>query len=456
MAEQAGWAERLRADARAIFAAGVAAVEPRGLVREHLRKHAGGLTGRVRIAAVGKAAIAMANGALEMLGERIESGVIIAPPGPAARRSGGPADADGAVGVSEAVAPATLAVFEGGHPIPNEAGVAGARAILDMARGMGAEDSLLCLISGGGSALMTLPLGALSLGDVQASTDLLLRAGATIGDLNCFRKHVDRLKGGRLAAAAAPARVVALVLSDVVGDPLDVIASGPVSPDPTTFADARAVLERFEVYERVPAAVRAHLEAGLAGELEESPKAGDACFDRVETTVVGSNRMAAEAALEAARARGYDARVATTGLTGEARVVGADLAAAGTAIARGERDLAPPACVISAGETTVTVRGTGRGGRNQELALGAAVALAGTERVLVASMGTDGVDGPTDAAGAWADGRSRARAEALGIDLDERLAMNDSHRVFAALDDLIVTGPTGTNVMDLMLVLAIS
>lgn len=377
----------------------------------------------------------MAAGAVEVLGEAVTGGVIVAPAG------------------STSGAPLGLRVFEGGHPIPNAEGVRGAEAIHELAVGLGDADVLLGLVSGGGSALMTLPPAGVKLADLKRTTEILLRAGATIEELNAVRKHLDRLKGGRLAAAAAPARVVALILSDVVGDPLDVIASGPVSPDPRTFADAWAVLDRLGVVSALPESVVSHLESGLAGRAEESPKPGDPCFERVEARVIGSNRLAAAAALETALERGYAARLLSTELVGEAREVGADLAALGRAILNGNHELTAPACLVGAGETTVRVTGRGRGGRNQELVLGASLELAGSERLLVASMGTDGIDGPTDAAGAFADGQTHGRAGALGIDLGERLDENDSYSVFGALDDLIVTGPTGTNVMDLMLIL---
>ncbi len=427
------WQTQLRTDAQAIFEAAVRAVEPRGLVREHLEsENVTGPNGRVWIVAVGKAAAAMATGAVEVLGERIAGGVLIAPPG----TTGG--------------LPAGLEVFEGGHPIPNQEGVRGATRIRDLAAGLSADETLLCLISGGGSALMTLPPEGVPLADVRIATEALLRAGATIDELNCVRKHLDQLKGGRLAAVASPARVEALILSDVVGDPLDVIASGPVSPDPTTFEDAWRVLEARGSSASVPDSVRRCLEAGRAGGSPDSPKEGDACFERVSAAIVGSNRIAADAALDAAESRGYAAWLLTTEATGEATGVGRELAA----LARDLRaETKVRSCLIAAGETTVTVTGKGLGGRNQELVLGAALELNGTEGILVASMGTDGIDGPTDAAGAMADGESVARASALGISLRERLADNDAYNAFGPLGDLIVTGPTGTNVMDLMLVL---
>ncbi len=445
----------LRADAEACLQAAVAAVEPEALTAGYLERHPkvfprlppsetlfrlppfGGTIGanQIAVAGVGKAAAAMARGARRVLGDRLSGGILIVPEGQVDEAPGG------------------FEVHGGGHPIPNDDGALGALHIHRLAAGLGAGDVLLCLISGGGSALMTLPPKDVTLAAVQATTEALLRSGATIGELNCVRKHLDQLKGGRLARLAHPARVVALVLSDVVGDPVDVIASGPVTADPTTFADAVAILERYGVWERVPAPVRRYLAGGLAGRAPESPKPGEPCFERVTTEVVGSNRLAADAALAEAYARGYATLLLTTWLSGEAREVGRVLAAVGREIQARGRPIAAPACVVAAGETTVTVRGAGRGGRNQEVALGAAFALEGAEGVLVASMGTDGIDGPTDAAGAVAGGATLARARRLGLDAGRALADNDAYPFFRATGDLIVTGPTGTNVMDVALVM---
>lgn len=423
----------LREDAVACLLAAVAAVDPARLVREHLAKQ--GHEGRVWLAGIGKAAGSMAAGAQAVLGERIAGGVLIAPEGVAVEL------------------PAGVRLFRGGHPIPNEQGARGAAAILELAADLGEGDRLLCLISGGGSALMSLPPEGVTLDEVRETTDLLLKAGATIQELNAVRKHLDLLKGGRLARAAAPARVEALILSDVIGDPLDVIASGPVSPDPTTFSDAVQVLEDRGLWDRVPLAVRSHLGRGLEGMEAETPGEGDACFERVRATIVGNNRLAAEAARAEAEHRGYRARLLTTLLSGEAREVGRVLAALGREIRCSGEPVEPPACWVAAGETTVTVVGDGKGGRNQELVLGAALELDGQDGIVVASLGTDGIDGPTDAAGALCDGSTVARGCAAGVDGRAALARNDAYGYFQALGDLIVTGPTGTNVMDVQVVL---
>ncbi|MFP3938756.1 MAG: glycerate kinase [Thermoanaerobaculia bacterium] len=443
-------ASTLRDDARACFQAGVAAVDPETLVRRFLEEHPDvvEVPGTIHLAAIGKAGLSMARGTHRVLGGRLAGGVLVVP-----QDQGLPEPGSGAL-------PAPLEVFHGGHPVPNDEGVRGAEAILALTEGLGEGDLLLCLISGGGSALMTLPPEDVPLEDVQAVTRNLLRAGATIGELNAVRKHLDRLKGGRLARLAAPSRVLALVLSDVVGDPLDTIASGPVSPDPTTFADAVRVLERRGLWPGgVPEAARRHLERGLDGREDESPAPGDPAFAGVTARVVGNNRLAAEAALAEATARGYATALLTTLVTGEAREVGRVLAALALEIARSGHPVAPPACLVAAGETTVTVTGEGRGGRNQEVALGAAVALdellggVDSTGVLVASLGTDGIDGPTDAAGAVATGDTLERARRLDLDARRALADNDAYPFFQALDDLLVPGPTGTNVMDVMLAL---
>lgn len=436
-------AKDLREDALACFRQAVAAVEPSRLVREHL---VDGLDGeRIKLVAVGKAAAAMTRGAIEALPKKIDEGVVIVPTEAAPK--------------TRADLPLEFAVYGGGHPEPNQEGVRGAEAIRKLAESLGVGDILLCLISGGGSALMSLPPEGLSLEDIVQTTRLLLRAGATIGELNSVRKHLDQLKGGRLAAAAFPARVHALVISDVVGDPLDVIASGPVTADPTTFEDALRVLERRGLLAKVPDAtvpdaVRVYLEQGVQGQHAESPKPGDPCFERTQAHIVGNNRLAADAALAEAERRGYEARLLSTTLTGEARDVGGQLADLAREARRGD-GAEGPVCLVASGETTVTVRGSGRGGRNQEVALGAALALSELEAegVLVASLGTDGVDGPTDAAGAIAYADTIDRAQKLGLDPHRALDDNDAYPFFEALGDLVRTGPTGTNVMDLMLVM---
>jgi len=422
-----------RADALACFDAALAAVEPTRLVAEALAGPAGQALGDgpVTLLGLGKAAAAMALGADRALGPRIAGGALAVP------KAAGPA-------------PGQLEVVRASHPVPDASSVAAGLALHARAAAAGPDDRLLLLVSGGGSALATLPPAGLRLADLPAVTGRLLLAGAPIGDLNAVRKHLDRLKGGRLARAAAPAPVLALVLSDVVGDPLDVIASGPVSPDPTTWADAISALRRHDAWQSAPPAVRDLLSRGVAGDLPDTPGPGDPCFDTVSVHTVGNARTAAEAARAEAARRGYHAEVVSCTVTGEAREVGRDLAR----LARDRLSGAAPrpACLVAAGETTVTVRGPGQGGRNQELALSAALALAGEPHVTIASLGTDGVDGPTDAAGAVVDGDTAALARQAGLDPAAALAANDSHTLLKTARAVVATGPTGTNVGDLALV----
>jgi hydroxypyruvate reductase len=342
---------------------------------------------------------------------------------------------------------------ECGHPVPDQRGVDGARRIAAIARGATGHDLVLCVISGGASALMPAPAPPITLEEKQAVTKLLLACGANIHEMNAVRKHISELKGGQLARLAAPATVVSLLLSDVIGDDLDVIGSGPTAPDPSTFAGAREILSRYGVWDPAPKSVRERLEGGIAGEIAETPKAGASVFKRTQNLVIGSNNLAVTAAADHARSLGLRTVVLSTFVEGETRDVARMHAAIAKEILASGRPVKPPACIISGGETTVRIRGTGLGGRNQEFALAAAIDLAGLDRVVVLSGGTDGTDGPTDAAGAMADGRTIARARRLGLDPARYLDNNDSYRFFDPLDGLLRTGPTNTNVMDVHVVL---
>ena len=310
------------------------------------------------------------------------------------------------------------------------------------------EDLIVCLISGGASALLPFPAPPVTLAEKQAVTRLLLHCGANIHEINCVRKHISRIKGGQLARLAYPATLVTLILSDVIGDDLDVIGSGPTAPDPTTFADARAILEKYRIWSKLPS-VRQILSSATA----ETPKPGDKTFRKTQNVIVGSNALAVDAAAHEARRLGFHTLVLSTFLEGEAREVARVHASIAKEIRTSGRPVKPPACVISGGETTVTVRGRGRGGRNQEFALAAALAIAGLRDTVILSAGTDGSDGPTVAAGAIADGTTIARAEALGHSAAAFLANNDSYSFFDALGDLVKTGPTGTNVADMQVIL---
>lgn len=438
----------LRSDLAHFQAAALTAVDPARAVDRFLRRDGPRLSiderlysltsaARVLLIAAGKAAMPMAASAARRLGERLSAGIVVTKYHHAAGYA----------------LPAALRVIEAGHPIPDAAGLAGAQAILSLLATTTADDLVLLLLSGGASALTPCPAGDLALADLQTLTDLLLRAGAPIGELNTLRKHLSRLAGGQLVRQAAPARLAALILSDVVGDPLTVIASGMTAPDPTTYADAADVLRRYALWEQTPPAIRRHLELGRAGQIAETPKPGDPVFADVYNVLIGSNRSAALAAVAAARARGYNALLLSTLIEGEAR----EVAKVGAALAKSIRlygePLAPPACLVWGGETTVTVRGAGQGGRNQELALAAALALEGVPGVALLALATDGTDGPTDAAGAIVDGQTAARARQAGWDAPRALAENNAYPCLEAAGTLLRTGPTGTNVNDLGIIL---
>jgi glycerate 2-kinase len=424
--------------------AALAAVEPGTAIRQHVHREGDVLVvaerhydldeyERVFVIGGGKAAAPMAAAIADFLSDRQSAGVVVTKYGHTNQKT------------SRQCSAADITIMEAGHPVPDENSMRGARAIADLARQATERDLVICLISGGGSALLTLPVPGLTLATLQSLTDALLRSGATINELNTVRKHCSLIKGGHLARLVAPATLVSLVLSDVVGDPLDVIASGPAVPDPTTTMDAQGVLERYGApwgFEP-PEGLRLH----------ETPKPGDPAFEGVQHIIVGSNRLAALAATERARQLGFCTLLLSTYVEGEAREVARVAAALAKGIRAHNDPVPPPACLVWGGETTVTMRGVGRGGRNQELALAAALALDGWPDVLVMALASDGTDGPTDAAGAIVTGNTAARARALGLDPLASLETNDSYPFFDSLGALIRTGPTGTNVNDLLFIL---
>ena len=439
--------ERLRSDALSILATALDASGAGNAIRSRLAIRANHLVAgdsqlplanfdRIFLIAVGKAAVPMAAATQEILGPLLTDALVITKQGH----------------VTEELA--NCRIIEAAHPIPDENSLRAARLILDSLDEMNERDLILLAISGGASALLSAPVDPITLADKQEATNLLLRAGADIFELNAVRKHLSFLKGGRLAAAAYPATVLGLILSDVIGDPLDVIGSGLTAPDPTTFSDALVILARFDLLERVPAGVREVLEAGAASQLPETPKPGDPIFEHVRNVVVGSNRLALMAGAKAAEALGYQTLILSSSMQGEARHVARVHAEILREVVTSGHPLRRPACVLSGGETIVTVEGEGKGGRNQEFALSAALAIAGIEDVLILSAGTDGTDGPTDAAGAIATGDTIARAVAANVDASSCLLRNDSYSFFDALGDLVKTGPTGTNVMDVHIMLA--
>ncbi|MCT9117172.1 glycerate kinase [Cupriavidus gilardii] len=335
-----------------------------------------------------------------------------------------------------------IEVVEAAHPVPDAAGQQAAQRMVELVKGLSADDLVLCLISGGGSALLAAPAPGLTLADKQAVNKALLRSGANIGEMNCVRKHLSALKGGRLALQCAPARVETLLISDIPGDDPTLIASGPTLPDATTCADALAVIDKYGI--EVPAAVRAHLESGAG----ETPKPGDARFEGHRSVTLASAQQALEAAAARARALGIEAHILSDCIEGEAREVALVHAALARQVAQRGQPWRKPCVLLSGGETTVTVRGKGRGGRNAEFLLSLAVALDGLPGVHAIAADTDGIDGSEDNAGALLSPDTLARAAARGVSARARLADNDGYSFFAALDDLIVTGPTRTNVND--------
>lgn len=338
-----------------------------------------------------------------------------------------------------------IVLHEASHPIPDQAGVEGAMQMLKIAELAGEGDLLICLLSGGGSSLMPLPREGLTLEDKQELTQALLKSGANINEINTVRKHLSAFKGGNLAKKAYPATVLSLIISDVVGDRLGDIASGPTAPDESTFQEAVNVLKKYHIWENAPLPVQDILIQGQQGIIAENPKPNNAAFKKVHNIIIGSNQTACKAAQEFFEAKGTETHLLTSSLEGEARQVAATLA---TQI-RKAIALKKPICLIAGGETTVTVNGKGIGGRNQELALATAIQLKGLERFVFASLSTDGVDGPTDAAGAIIDGDTLNHAALLGLNPKQFLLENDSYGFFSKLGDLVFTGRTGTNVNDI-------
>ncbi len=391
---------------------------------------------RIFVVGGGKAGGSMAEALEDILKDRIEGGLIVVPHGTASNYKTG-----------------RIRLHEAGHPIPNEGSVDGARRILNLVGHAEKDDLILCLISGGGSSLMSQPREGVSLVDKQRITDMLLRCGATINEINSVRKHISKFKGGLLARESHPATLISLLISDVVGDPLDVIASGPTVPDSTTFKDAIYVLKRYDLWEKAPKSIRKVLSEGASGSIEETPKSDDPAFKKVYNIVIGNNRLACMAAKAELQRRRLNSLFLTSYAEGEARHLGFMLGALAKEIVKSGNPLPVPTGIVIGGETTVTVTGEGVGGRNQEIALGAALKIEGLDNVVVASISTDGVDGPTDAAGALADGNTIARSTALNLDARENLKNNDSYTFFSKLGDLIHTGLTGTNVNDLSILI---
>ncbi|MBI3089959.1 MAG: DUF4147 domain-containing protein [Candidatus Tectomicrobia bacterium] len=436
--------------AERIFRAGLRAVDGEAVVRRALalcsgegrpallrvagEERAMPENGRLALLSIGKAAAPMAAAAEAALGAVLGEGIVITKEG-------------------HALPLRRCQVFEAGHPLPDAAGVAATQAALAMVDRLGRDDLLLVLVSGGASALFVAPPPGLALAELQTMTSALLACGASIHELNTVRKHCSACAGGWLAARAALARIEALILSDVIGDDLATIASGPVTPDPSTFAEALEIVHRYRLRRSVPAAVVRHLEEGAGGRRPETPKPGAACFERVRSTIVANNETARRAAAACAASLGFSTCEVADPLQGEARLAALNLVELARRVRRGEGPVREPACLLAGGETTVVVRGKGRGGRNQECALAAVQGLAGMEGVALLCAGSDGSDGPTPAAGAVVTGETRSQAEERHADPRQFLARNDAYGFFARVGGHLITGPTRTNVMDLAILL---
>lgn len=436
--------------ARALFSkllgAGLQAVDPYAAVCRQVRFRRGQLIigsrryplatqQRLVVVGAGKASARMAQALERQVGARIDDGLVVVKYG-----HGAPTK--------------KIRILEAGHPVPDEAGLQASRAMMALIGTLKSDDLLIVLLSGGASSLLPSPAAGITLKDKQLTTKLLLRSGATIQEMNAVRKHMSCVKGGQLAAATS-ARVASVILSDVIGNDLGTIGSGPTAPDLTTFQDAWMILERYDVTGKIPDSVRRHLEAGIKKILPETPKAGAALFRRVNNLIIGDNRAAVDAVAKTAKGQRLRTLVLSTTITGEARELAKFFGAIAREIAMHGRPMVRPCCVIVGGEPTVTIRGQGTGGRAQEFALAAALEIAGLPDVWVAGFATDGTDGPTSVAGAVADGRTVARAKLSKLDLSGALQDNDAYTFFERLHGHIVTGPTGTNVNDLYLLLAL-
>ncbi len=440
----------VRDDLKAIYQAGISAVSPYAAVRSALELKGDNLrllcegsvvrefdlsrVARILVVGGGKGTAPMARALEDILGSRISSGCISLK-----------------YGYTEPLA--RIEAIEASHPLPDAQGLLAAKKIYELVSSAGEHDLVISLISGGGSALLPLPPGPVSLEDKITTTNLLLRSGASIHEMNSVRKHLSLIKGGNLARAAYPAPVINLMISDVSGDDMDVIASGPFVPDGSTFSDALGVLRRYNIMEKIPASVRNRLEQGAGGGLEDTPKPGTDVFREVDNLIIASNIIALRAGAAEARARGYATVILSSIIEGETREVARMHASIAREVLSSGNPLPAPACIISGGEATVTVTGKGLGGRNMEFALQSALFLDGTRGITAASVGTDGSDGPTNAAGALADGATCAKARDRGISVNEYVANNDSYHFFEAVEDLIITGPTNTNVMDMRIMI---
>lgn len=435
----------LRASAKSIFQFSLKAVDPYYAIKEQVKLVEDTLwikssryplrdINRILVIGAGKASARMALAVEEILGPRIHKGIVI-------------------IKKDHLVLLEIIELVEGGHPLPDQRGMEGTKRIQKLISNLDENDLVICLISGGSSALLVSPSPGISLKGKKELTDQLLGCGANIKEMNTIRKHISQVKGGRLAQIAYPAHVITLILSDVIGDKIDSIASGPTAPDATTFLDCLKIIQKYKLKDKIPSSIYEHLKKGAQGKIEETPKPGDPIFKKVRNFIIGSNLQAREAAKQKAEELGFNTMILRRSVYGDTRRAAIKHANLAKKIQETGDPILPPACLISGGETTVKVKGTGLGGRNQEFVLSGAMKIAGLENVVILSAGTDGTDGPTDAAGAICDGKTIQRALQKGLDPKYYLDNNDSYHFFQKLGDLLKTGPTNTNVMDIHLIM---
>ena len=442
-------------DLENIYRDAVREVDPAGLIQSRVKKDGHKLTiqspdtkisedlsryKQVIVLGIGKASARMALGMESILGDELSAGFVITKYGHGLKLR-------------------KIQVMETGHPVPDENSLEGARILSQMAGAADEHTLIINLISGGGSSLLCLPADGISLEDKRQTTRVLLASGADIDEMNCIRKHISKVKGGGLASVAYPARLINLILSDVIGDRIDTIASGITAPDHTTFQDALSIIRKYALDDKLPQAVRDHLVQGAKGNIPETPKAGDPVFRNTINIIMGNNTLACNAARKTAQRLGYNARILSTTLAGEASEAGSYFAQLAKVIDSGKSGIAKPAAIIAGGETTVTIRGKGKGGRNQEMALAYAIELhriyPGSPNIFFLSAGTDGSDGPTDAAGAFVTPALMEKMKAISAQAAAHLKENDSYHFFRDTGDLFMTGPTYTNVCDIQILVVI-
>ncbi len=442
--------EELRSVARAIFSKAVSAVDPGRLLRERIQIEKNRLLIRAEenreltfdlshfekifVVGTGKASNSMAKAIEEMFGERITTGMVTTKYG-------------------HLLPLRKIEIIEAGHPLPDQKGYEGAKRIRNLLKESGPGDLVIFLLSGGGSALLPFPANAIELKEKQEVTQLLLDCGADIQEINTIRKHISQIKGGWLSKWAYPSTVIGFILSDVVGDQLDVIGSGPTVPDPSTFEEAWEILRKYDLFGKISASIKQYLESGKKGEVEETPKPGDAVFEKVHNCIIGSNAFALREAEKEAASLGLNTLILSSLIVGETREAARFHTAIAKEVILSGNPIVRPACILSGGETTVTIKGSGLGGRNQEFVLAAALEISRMEKIVLLSGGTDGTDGPTDAAGALADHTTIDRAKGMGLNTKAHLENNDAYPFFKKLGDLLITGPTQTNVMDVRIIL---